>query len=114
MKEKKSHFTNEELARKFKSNFDLVNYAIKLAENMIRTGRDARVKSDIQNRAMLVLEEIAEGKDRFDEIKEPVIDQKNVAVFSNGQELKAEAVYQEERGHERRRAKVILSDQLDE
>jgi hypothetical protein len=63
------HLTNEDLTGKFKSNFELVNYAIKLAENMIRTGRDARVKSDIQNRAMLILEEIEEGKDQFDEVK---------------------------------------------
>ena len=57
------------MRNKFKSNFDLVNYAISLAENMIKTGRDARVKSDVQNRAMLILEEIREGKDHFDEIE---------------------------------------------
>lgn len=68
-KKGKIHLTNENMAKKFKSNFDLVNYAIKLAENMIRTGRDARVKSDVQNRALLILEEIHEGKDQFDEIK---------------------------------------------
>jgi len=69
--EKKTTFTNEALAKKFnKSNFELVTYAIKLAENMIKTGRDARVKSDTQNRAMLILEEISEGKDHFDEIVE--------------------------------------------
>ena len=50
------------MTKKFKSSFDLVNYAIKLAENMIKTGRDARVKSDVQNRAMLILEEIRRGK----------------------------------------------------
>jgi hypothetical protein len=68
-KKGKIHLTNEDMTKKFKSNFDLVNYAIKLAENMIKTGRDARVKSEIQNRAMLILEEIQEGKDQFDEIK---------------------------------------------
>lgn len=57
------------MRRKFNSSFELVNYAIRLAENMIKTGRDARVKSEIQNRAMLILEEIQEGKDQFDEIK---------------------------------------------
>ncbi len=70
--EKKTNFTNENLSKKFKSNFDLVNYAIQLAENMIESGRDARVKSEVQNRAMLILEEINEGKDQFDEIKEPM------------------------------------------
>ncbi|WP_042280102.1 DNA-directed RNA polymerase subunit omega [Candidatus Protochlamydia sp. R18] len=68
--EKKIRFTNESLSKNFTSNFELVNYAIRLAENMIKSGRDTRVKSDIQNRAMLILEEIYEGKDIFDEIKE--------------------------------------------
>ena len=69
--DKKSHpLTNEVLAKKFKNNFELVNYAIKLAEIMIKTGRDARVKSDSQNRALLVLAEISEGKDLFDVIPE--------------------------------------------
>ena len=67
-KKVKIHLTNEEVVRKFKSSFDLVNYAIALAENMIHTGRDARVKSDIQNRAMLILEEIHVGADKLDEI----------------------------------------------
>lgn len=64
----KKTFTNENLSAKFKNNFDLVNYAIKLAENMIHTGRETRVKSEVQNRAMLILEEIQEGKDYFDEV----------------------------------------------
>lgn len=71
-KKTKIHYTNESLSKKFKNNFDLVNYAIRLAENMIKTGRDARVKSEVENRAMLILEEINEGKDQFDEVKEPV------------------------------------------
>lgn len=64
----KIHLTNEKIVKKFESNFELVNYAIRLAENMIKTGRDARVKSDLQNRALLILDEIHEGKDHFDEI----------------------------------------------
>ncbi len=69
-KKTKVTFTNEKLSKKFRSNFELVNYAILLAENMIKTGRDARVKSEVQNRAMLILEEINEGRDYFDEIEE--------------------------------------------
>lgn len=69
--ENNKQFTNEELSKKFKNNFDLVNYAISLAENMIQSGRDPRVRRlDVQNRAMLILEEIREGKDIFDEIPE--------------------------------------------
>jgi hypothetical protein len=62
--------TNEKISKRFKSQFDLVNYAIRLAENMISTGRDPRVKLDTQNRAMQILSEIANGKDVFDEIPE--------------------------------------------
>ncbi len=69
-KDKKATFTNEDLTKRFKNNFDLVNYAISLAENMIKTGRDARVKTDTQNRAMQILEEIHQGEDQFDEIFE--------------------------------------------
>jgi len=75
--ESMTHFTNEDLARKFGNNFKLVTYAISLAENMIKSGREARVKGkDTQNRAMLILAEIREGKDQFDEIvaDEPKVD----------------------------------------
>lgn len=97
-KKSKIHLTNEKIAGKFKSNFDLVNYAIELADNMIRTGRDARVKSEIQNRAMLILEEIHEGKDQFDEIK---------TTRSSGSEIDLDGVIPqaalyEERGERRR------------
>ena len=59
-------YTNENLRKKFENQFKLVSYAISLAENMILTGREPRVKTDIQNRAMQVLAEIAAGKDQFE------------------------------------------------
>jgi len=62
--------TNEDLRRKFTNQFELVTYAIRLAENMIRSGRPPRVLLDVENPALVVLEEIAEGKDHFEEIKE--------------------------------------------
>lgn len=64
----KDPLTNEKIIKKFVSQFDLVNYAIRLAENMIYSGRDSRVRIDCQNRAMQILGEIALGKDVFDEI----------------------------------------------
>lgn len=64
----KGPLTNEKICKKFKSQFDLVNYAIKLAENMIKSGRDCRVKIDSQNRALQVMSEIIQDKDYFDEI----------------------------------------------
>ena len=68
---KKINMTNEKLRERFStSQFDLVSYAIKLAENMIRSGRAPRVKSDNQNIAMLILDEINQGKDHFDPLPE--------------------------------------------
>lgn len=68
MESKEKQITNEAIRKKFISQFELVNYAIQLAENMIRTGREPRMKIDTQNRAMQILAEIACGKDRFDEL----------------------------------------------
>ncbi len=92
-KKSKASFTNEALAKKFKSNFELVNYAIQLAENMIKTGRDARVRSEVQNRAMLILEEINEGKDQFDEVKQAAV--RAAQAELNGELLKEELISEE-------------------
>ncbi|MEI8365665.1 MAG: hypothetical protein WCF65_04520 [Parachlamydiaceae bacterium] len=64
----KECLTNEKIRKKFVNQFDLVNYAIRLAENMIITGRDPRVKIDSQNRALQVLSEILNNKDKFDDV----------------------------------------------
>jgi DNA-directed RNA polymerase subunit omega len=62
------NITNEALKKKFKNQFEMVGYAISLAENMILTGRDPRVKSDTQNRALQILEEIVAGKDHLEPV----------------------------------------------
>jgi DNA-directed RNA polymerase subunit omega len=82
-KKGKTHLTNEGMIEGYSSIFELVNYAIKLAENMIKTGRDARVKSDVQNRAMLILDEIREGKDYFDEIDDSSYREDGRGEFGN-------------------------------
>lgn len=64
----KDNLTNEKVCKKFGSQFELVNYAIKLAANMIMSGRDSRVKIDSDNRAMQVLSEILNDKDCFDDL----------------------------------------------
>lgn len=69
----KESLTNEALSKKFKNQFDMVNYAIKLAENMIKSGREARVKTEFQNSALQIVVEIATGQDRFDEIPERIV-----------------------------------------
>jgi hypothetical protein len=62
------NLTNEKLRNKFTNQFELVSYAIKLAANMIHSGRAPRVKTDTQNVSMNVLAEIASGKDILEEI----------------------------------------------
>ena len=64
----KECLTNEKIRKKFNSQFELVNYAIRLAENMIKSGREPRVKTDSKNRALQILSEILNNKDRFDDI----------------------------------------------
>lgn len=106
----KEQLTNEKIRKKFAltssdSQFELVNYAIRLAENMIHTGRDPRVKVDSQNRSLQVLTEILSDKDRFDEI-----------VHVEPQALSSESKRQEEPSHrpsekspERKRIRKVLA-----
>lgn len=60
------HLTNEKIRARFKNQFELVNYAILLAENMIKTGREARVRIDTENPAMVSVTEIEAGKDQLE------------------------------------------------
>jgi DNA-directed RNA polymerase subunit omega len=62
------NLTHEKLRNRFRSQFDLVNYAIKLVENMIHTGRGPRVKTDLQNRALQIIAELEGNKDKLDDI----------------------------------------------
>ena len=59
--------TNESIRKKFKSQFELVNYAIKLSEQMIHSGRAPMVDTDSENTAVIIIDEINQGKDIFDE-----------------------------------------------
>jgi hypothetical protein len=65
----KEYLTNEQISKRFSKNqFDLVNYAIKLAENAIKAGREPVLKLDSQNMASLILAEIATNQDKFVEL----------------------------------------------
>lgn len=64
----KECLTNEKIVKKFTSQFELVNYAIKLAENMIISGREPRVKTATQNKSLQVLSEILNNKDKIDDL----------------------------------------------
>lgn len=69
-KDLKDDLTSETLNKRFKSSFDLVNYAISLATEMVTAGREPSLdESESGNIAMAVLDEIAEGRDRLKPIK---------------------------------------------
>lgn len=105
-KESRVKLTTEQIKIKFKSQFDLVNYAIRLAENMIKTGRDTRVRSGEQNRAMQILAEIAQGVDQFDDIPEPTLPksyEQQAAPREHNNDAPAKS-------SERKKARKILAD----
>lgn len=64
------NLTNEGIMKRRESTFDLVNYAIKVAENMIQSGREPMVRTHSQNVPMYVLAEIANHKEVFADIVE--------------------------------------------
>lgn len=70
--EYKDQLTNEKLLKRFNNQFELVRYAIQLAENTIRSGRELDIWADSQNVSFLILSEIAANKEEFAEIPTPV------------------------------------------
>ena len=66
--ERHENLTNETLSKKFVSQFDLVNFAIHVAKDMIKSGRETRARKEIRNRAQQILEEITEDKVLLDDI----------------------------------------------
>lgn len=73
----KDQLTNEQLLKRFKNQFELVRYAIQLAENTIRSGREPEMLGDSQNVAYNILGEIAHHREQFIELpKEEVEEQK--------------------------------------
>ncbi len=69
----KDLLTNEKLTRRFKSLFELVNYSIRVAEEMLKSGRDSHVRTDVQNPMYRVLLEILNDKEPIfpEELAEP-------------------------------------------
>ncbi len=58
-----TNLTTEYLKKNSKSAFDLVNYSIELARDMMLSDRSCRVPTQVQNRAYQVLLEIGQHKD---------------------------------------------------
>jgi len=88
--------TNEGLGKeRFESQFDLVNHAIQIAEDMIATGRDPYVKTESRSRATQILAEISADKDLI--IKESEEELENPAPVNSSQERDVPAVKSEEK-----------------
>jgi DNA-directed RNA polymerase subunit omega len=96
--EKKEGYTNEKILKKFKNQFELVNYAIKQADYLIRSGRAPRVQSEIQNPAVIVVKEIDAGKDKLeDSIIEEKIIETQITTFMHSRMEEPEIEFKEER-----------------
>lgn len=101
----KDQLTNEKISKRFTSQFELVNYAIKLAENMIITGRDPRVRIDTQNRSLQVVSEIYCNKDWIDQI---AVVEKHSQIEQ--QSAKEEPHRTSEKGSGRKKSKKVFAD----
>lgn len=71
----KNSLTNEMLNDKFDNSFTLVNYAIKMARNLVSRGEEF-----LSNPANEVLERIVEGEDSRDEEEEFQLEEENEAL----------------------------------
>lgn len=68
----KEYLTNEYIAKKFNSQFDLVNFAVKLAEHKIKAGVGSEF-SDELNPALEVIDELSfidPNETKFDDYEE--------------------------------------------
>ena len=64
MANKREYLTTEHLKNRCTSSFELVNYAIAQAQEMIKSDRPCHVTTPIHNRAYQILLEITERKDQ--------------------------------------------------
>lgn len=93
MGKRKETLTNEKLvADRFDSLFDLVNHAIGVAKDKIKSGRDTHIKTDIRNTAYQILREIEEGKDLLEVEEEEVGDEFEAAASEDGEATEVETV----------------------
>ncbi|MCB1113185.1 MAG: hypothetical protein KDK62_00320 [Chlamydiia bacterium] len=74
--------TTEDLKKRFPSQFELVGYAISLADNMVHSGRGPRIRTTNENPAVIVLDEINEGKDILDPLPEADEIVESVSVYA--------------------------------
>jgi DNA-directed RNA polymerase subunit omega len=65
---KDADLTNERKYKKFKSQFELVNFAINVARHMIRAGVDTDEFSDGENITHEILDDIEDNPDRLSQM----------------------------------------------
>lgn len=81
MKKNTVLYTNEKLSKRFKSNFELVNYAIHVAEDRIRAGRDSGNQQD--NLVGSIISDLGAGRDILQPIIIDVIGKEDGAEYSS-------------------------------
>lgn len=108
--ENQEDLTNETVKKKFKSQFELVGHAIKLAANMIKTGRGPRLKSESQNVAVNILDEIKAGVDKFEDIPKEVKQEVETFYSKNGDKKDSYKNDSNSKSSERKRTRKILVD----
>lgn len=80
--ERRRNLTNEIVTKKFQNQFDLVNYAISIAANIIHSGRQGSLG---ENPALEALEEIATGRDKM-----PIVEiDEEIEIFEEEEEEEA-------------------------
>lgn len=96
------NLTNEKIKQRFTSQFELVGYAIRLADNMSKTGRGGKLSLESQNLAINVIDEINAGMDKFEDIPKDLPKEPEFAPRD----------FQENRGKttEKKRARKIFAD----
>jgi hypothetical protein len=72
MSDLKKQLTNEKLAKRFGSLFDLVNYAIEIAQGRVHSGRTDEVRHGVRNPAYQILADISSNRERIEDILESV------------------------------------------
>jgi hypothetical protein len=55
--------TNEKLLKRFKSQFELVDHAIHIAEHMVKSGKEGRGRPENQNVALEVIDDLQDHAD---------------------------------------------------
>lgn len=103
--EQKKNLTNEKMGEKFRSQFELVDHAIKVVNNLVKSGRAPRIKTEIQNPAVVALEEINQGRDVFEDI--PVMSVTEQVTYAFQAARDSESAPKAEKVPEKKKRRII-------